>query len=41
MTAETFTPQELAYEYNALAPHISEETMNYHYGKHYKATYAL
>ena len=37
MTAETFTPKELAYEYNALAPHISEETMNYHHGKHYKA----
>ncbi|HAS22328.1 MAG TPA: superoxide dismutase [Fe], partial [Idiomarina loihiensis] len=28
----------LPYEKNALAPHISEETLEYHYGKHH-ATY--
>ncbi|HEY8229491.1 MAG TPA: superoxide dismutase [Fe], partial [Rhodanobacteraceae bacterium] len=27
----------LPYERNALAPHISEETLDYHYGKHHKA----
>lgn len=27
----------LPYERNALAPHISEETLEYHYGKHHKA----
>jgi superoxide dismutase, Fe-Mn family len=28
---------ELPYARTALAPHISEETLNYHYGKHHKA----
>ncbi len=28
---------ELPYAKNALAPHISEETMDYHYGKHHQA----
>ena len=28
---------ELPYPITALTPHISEETMNYHYGKHHKA----
>lgn len=28
---------ELPYAKNALAPHISEETLNYHYGKHHQA----
>ena len=28
---------ELPYNKNALAPHISEETLNYHYGKHHLA----
>jgi Fe-Mn family superoxide dismutase len=28
---------DLPYARDALAPHISEETMNYHYGKHHKA----
>ena len=27
----------LPYERSALAPHISEETLDYHYGKHHKA----
>ena len=27
----------LPYPRNALAPHISEETLNYHYGKHHQA----
>lgn len=27
----------LPYERNALAPHISENTLNYHYGKHHQA----
>lgn len=27
----------LPYDRNALAPHISEETINYHYGKHHQA----
>ena len=27
----------LPYEKNALAPHMSEETLEYHYGKHHKA----
>jgi Fe-Mn family superoxide dismutase len=27
----------LPYAKNALAPHISEQTMNYHYGKHHQA----
>ena len=28
---------ELPYDRKALSPHISEETLNYHYGKHHKA----
>ena len=28
---------ELPYGRDALAPHISEETINYHYGKHHNA----
>lgn len=28
---------ELPYARNALAPHISEETLNFHYGKHHQA----
>lgn len=28
---------QLPYERDALAPHISEETLNYHYGKHHQA----
>ena len=28
---------ELPYPKNGLAPHISEETLNYHYGKHHQA----
>lgn len=28
---------ELPYAMNALAPHISEETLQYHYGKHHQA----
>ncbi len=31
------TLPELPYEKNALEPHISEETINYHYGKHHQA----
>lgn len=31
------TLPELPYARNALAPHISEETFNFHYGKHHKA----
>ncbi len=27
---------ELPYTFDALAPHISKETLNYHYGKHHK-----
>lgn len=30
-----FTPKELPYAYDALAPQISEETMHYHHDKHY------
>lgn len=30
-----FTPQDLPYAYDALAPAISEETMHYHHDKHY------
>ncbi|WP_374046831.1 superoxide dismutase [uncultured Alistipes sp.] len=30
-----FTPKELPYAYDALAPQISEETMRYHHDKHY------
>jgi Fe-Mn family superoxide dismutase len=32
----TFTLPELPYAKNALAPHISEETLEYHYGKHHQ-----
>ncbi|WP_444909002.1 superoxide dismutase [Microbulbifer sp. TRSA005] len=31
-----FELPELPYAMNALAPHISEETLEYHYGKHHK-----
>ena len=31
------TLPELPYSKQALSPHISEETLNYHYGKHHKA----
>lgn len=34
-TEARFTPKELPYEYDALAPAISEETMHYHHDKHY------
>ena len=33
----TFELPPLPYERNALEPHISEETMNFHYGKHHQA----
>lgn len=33
----TISLPELPYARNALAPHISEETLNYHYGKHHQA----
>jgi Fe-Mn family superoxide dismutase len=33
----TFELPKLPYEKDALAPHISENTMNYHYGKHHQA----
>lgn len=33
----TFTLPELPYAMDALAPHISEETLQYHYGKHHRA----
>lgn len=32
-----FTLPELPYAKNALSPHMSEETLNYHYGKHHNA----
>ncbi|AHE65691.1 superoxide dismutase [Legionella oakridgensis] len=32
----TFTLPSLPYAKNALAPHISEETLEYHYGKHHQ-----
>lgn len=32
----SFSLPDLPYQKNALAPHISEETINYHYGKHHK-----
>ena len=32
-----FSLPELPYAKNALAPHISENTMNFHYGKHHQA----
>lgn len=33
----SFTLPELPYAKNALAPHISEETLEYHFGKHHQA----
>ncbi len=33
--AATFTPKELPYAYDALAPQISEETLRFHHDKHY------
>ena len=33
----TFKLPELPYPKDALAPHISSETLDYHYGKHHKA----
>lgn len=33
----TFELPKLPYELDALAPHISEETLEYHYGKHHRA----
>ncbi|MDA9231080.1 superoxide dismutase [Rickettsiales bacterium] len=33
----SITLPELPYARNALAPHISEETLNFHYGKHHNA----
>jgi Fe-Mn family superoxide dismutase len=33
----TFTLPQLPYAMDALAPHISEETLEYHYGKHHQA----
>lgn len=32
-----FTLPDLPYAKNALSPHMSEETLNYHYGKHHNA----
>ena len=32
-----FELPKLPYERNALAPHISENTLNFHYGKHHQA----
>ena len=32
-----FTLPQLPYPKNGLAPHISEETLNFHYGKHHQA----
>lgn len=34
-TATRFAPRDLPYAYDALAPHISEETLHYHHDKHY------
>jgi Fe-Mn family superoxide dismutase len=31
-----FTLPELPYERDALEPHISKETFDYHYGKHHQ-----
>src|SRR5437868_3463608 len=33
----TFKLPELPYELDALAPHISAETLKYHHGKHHRA----
>ncbi len=35
--AEPFVLPPLPYAGTALAPHISEETLNFHYGKHHQA----
>ncbi|MEG1406077.1 MAG: superoxide dismutase [Alistipes sp.] len=40
MTTDTatqlrFTPQDLPYAYDALAPYVSEETLRFHHDKHY------
>ena len=32
-----FTLPDLPYAKNALEPHVSAETINYHYGKHHQA----
>lgn len=32
-----FVQAKLPYDFNALEPHISKETLDYHYGKHHKA----
>jgi len=32
----SFSLPDLPYPKNALEPHISEETLEYHYGKHHK-----
>jgi len=37
MSATPFTLPALPYEQNALAPHLSSETLDYHYGKHHNA----
>ena len=34
-TATRFAPRDLPYAYDALAPHISEETLHYHHDTHY------
>ena len=34
MATETFTLAPLPYDYKALEPEISEETLHYHYDKH-------
>lgn len=34
-TQARFTPKELPYSYDALAPHLSEETLRFHHDKHY------
>ena len=34
----SFTLPELPYAKNALEPHISEETLEFHYGKHHKTS---
>lgn len=36
-TSMSITLPDLPYAKDALAPHISEETMNFHYGKHHQA----
>src|SRR3990167_10758788 len=33
----TFTLPQLPYAMDALSPHISKETLEYHYGKHHRA----